>query len=105
MLRSAAKNYSSVAVVCDTHDYSQVITELQEGGTSLELRQQLAAKVFARTGEYDSAIGRWFADQAGASLRYGENPHQQAGFYPDSQAVGLGSATVLDGGKELSYNN
>jgi phosphoribosylaminoimidazolecarboxamide formyltransferase / IMP cyclohydrolase len=105
MLRSAAKNYSSVAVVCDTHDYSQVITELQEGGTSLELRQQLAAKVFARTGEYDSAIGRWFADQAGASLRYGENPHQQAGFYPDSQAVGLGAATVLDGGKELSYNN
>ncbi|MDP6962648.1 MAG: bifunctional phosphoribosylaminoimidazolecarboxamide formyltransferase/IMP cyclohydrolase [Planctomycetota bacterium] len=105
MLRSAAKNYASVAVVCDTDDYTQVVSELESGGTSLELRQRLAAKVFARTGEYDSAIGRWFADQAGASLRYGENPHQQAGFYPDAQAVGLGAAKVIDGGKELSYNN
>ena len=105
MLRSAAKNYESVAVVCDTGDYTKVIEELNTGGTSLELRQQLAAKVFTRTGEYDSAIGRWFADQAGASLRYGENPHQQAGFYPDSQAVGLGRAKIVEGGKELSYNN
>ncbi|MBC8369927.1 MAG: bifunctional phosphoribosylaminoimidazolecarboxamide formyltransferase/IMP cyclohydrolase [Planctomycetes bacterium] len=105
MLRSAAKNYASVAVVCDTSDYTKIINEIKDGGTTLETRQQLAAKVFARTGEYDSAIGRWFADQSGAGLRYGENPHQQAGFYPDSQAVGLGSAKVLDGGKELSYNN
>jgi phosphoribosylaminoimidazolecarboxamide formyltransferase/IMP cyclohydrolase len=105
MLRSAAKNFSSVAVVCDTADYAEVIEALQNGGTHLELRQDLASKVFARTGEYDSAIGRWFADQAGAGLRYGENPHQQAGFYPDPQAVGLGAAKVLAGGKELSYNN
>jgi len=105
MLRSAAKNHDSVAVVCDAADYAQIEAELMEGGTTLETRRALAAKVFARTGEYDVAIGRWFAGQAGASLRYGENPHQKAGFYPDSKPTGLGAAIRLPGGKELSYNN
>jgi len=105
MLRSAAKNHDSVAVLCDPTDYAAVAEEIAAGGTTLETRSRLAAKVYARTGEYDAAIGRWFADQAGAGLRYGENPHQSAGFYPDAQPRGLGAATVLPGGKELSYNN
>ncbi|MBL7008840.1 MAG: bifunctional phosphoribosylaminoimidazolecarboxamide formyltransferase/IMP cyclohydrolase [Planctomycetes bacterium] len=105
MLRSAAKNHDGVAVVCDPADYEVVAEELRAGGTTLELRRALARKVFERTAEYDGAIGRWFADQAGAGLRYGENPHQAAGFYPDPARDGLGGARVLPGGKELSYNN
>jgi phosphoribosylaminoimidazolecarboxamide formyltransferase/IMP cyclohydrolase len=105
MLRSAAKNHDSVAVLCDTSDYATVAAELNEGGTTLATRKRLAAKVFARTGEYDTAIGRWFAEQDGAGLRYGENPHQTAGFFADAKRFGLGSAEVLAGGKELSYNN
>jgi phosphoribosylaminoimidazolecarboxamide formyltransferase/IMP cyclohydrolase len=105
MLRSAAKNHESVAVLCDPKDYAAVAKEISQGGTTLETRRALAAKVFARTGEYDQAIGRWFASRAGAGLRYGENPHQTAGFYPDAMAFGLGAAEVLSGGKEMSYNN
>ncbi|MFK5955613.1 MAG: bifunctional phosphoribosylaminoimidazolecarboxamide formyltransferase/IMP cyclohydrolase [Planctomycetota bacterium] len=105
MLRSAAKNHESVAVLCDTADYQNVASELAEGGTSLATRRKLATKVFARTGEYDTAIGRWFAQQEGGELRYGENPHQKAGFFADASAFGLGAAEVLPGGKELSYNN
>jgi phosphoribosylaminoimidazolecarboxamide formyltransferase/IMP cyclohydrolase len=105
MLRSAAKNHDGVAVVCDPADYEVVADEIRAGGTTLPLRRALARKVFERTAEYDAAIGRWFADQAGAGLRYCENPHQGAGFYPDPARDGLGGARVLPGGKELSYNN
>jgi phosphoribosylaminoimidazolecarboxamide formyltransferase/IMP cyclohydrolase len=91
--------------VCDPADYEVVADEIRAGGTTLPLRRALARKVFERTAEYDAAIGRWFADQAGAGLRYGENPHQGAGFYPDPARAGLGGARVLPGGKELSYNN
>jgi phosphoribosylaminoimidazolecarboxamide formyltransferase/IMP cyclohydrolase len=105
MLRSAAKNHDSVAVVCDPSDYAAVAAEIASGGTTLDLRRELATKVFARTGEYDTAIGQWFSREQGSGLRYGENPHQAAGFYPDSSRRGLGEAEVLPGGKELSYNN
>jgi len=105
MLRSAAKNHASVAVVCDPGDYSQLADELAQGGTTQELRTQLARKTFQRTGEYDTAIGRWFQGREGAALRYGENPHQSAGFYADSTKAGLGAAEILAGGKGLSYNN
>lgn len=105
MLRSAAKNHEYVTVVCDPSDYGLIIKEIKEGGTTLEARRLLASKVFTRTGEYDQAIGRWFVSQCDKGLRYGENPHQKAGFYPDANAFGLGSAEVLPGGKELSYNN
>jgi len=105
MLRSAAKNHDSVAVVCDPIDYAKVINEVAAGGTTLQTRRELAAKVFARTGEYDTAIGQWFARQQGGELRYGENPHQSAGFYPDASRTGLGAAQILPGGKALSYNN
>ncbi len=105
MLRSAAKNYDSVAVLCDSVDYAGIIEALKQGGTTLEQRKSLAAKVFARTGEYDQAISQWFQRESGAGLRYGENPHQPAAFYPDAKRFGLGSAEVLPGGKGLSYNN
>ncbi len=105
MLRSAAKNHESVAVVCDPADYATVAEAIAAGGTTLEVRKELAAKVFARTGEYDTAIGRWFGEQQGGGLRYGENPHQSAAFHADASCFGLGTAVVLPGGKELSYNN
>jgi len=105
MLRSAAKNHASVAVVCDPRDYTRVAEEIAQGGTTLALRSELARKTFQRTGAYDTAIARWFQGKEGAALRYGENPHQAAGFYADLSGEGLGGAEVLEGGKELSYNN
>jgi len=106
MLRSAAKNHDFVAVLCDPADYAAVAEEIRAGGTTLATRRRLAAKVFARTGAYDAAIARWMADDSGAgALRYGENPHQTATFVADVPARGLGAARVLEGGKELSYNN
>lgn len=105
MLRSAAKNHDSVAVVCDPSDYARVAAEIGEGGTTMALRKELARKVFQRTGDYDRAIGQWFMREEGRGLRYGENPHQSAAFFPDMDGQGLGGAHVLDGGKELSYNN
>jgi phosphoribosylaminoimidazolecarboxamide formyltransferase / IMP cyclohydrolase len=105
MLRSAAKNHASVAVVCDPRDYTRVAEEIAQGGTTLGLRSELARKTFQRTGAYDTAIARWFQGKEGAALRYGENPHQVAAFYADLSGDGLGGAEVLKGGKELSYNN
>ncbi len=118
MLRSAAKNFTSVTVVCDPMDYEKVEMELKDQGhTSLELRRDLAAKVFARTASYDAAIASWmegegfgpFNAMGGVrkqKLRYGENPHQQAAFYELASAApsSLARARFL-GGKELSYNN
>jgi phosphoribosylaminoimidazolecarboxamide formyltransferase/IMP cyclohydrolase len=119
MLRAAAKNHDFVAVVTDPADYQIVATEIAEGGTSFATRQKLAAKTYAMTATYDSAISNWFAGQlhdqfpdrasfAGTrtqTLRYGENPHQQAAVYSD----GTGRAGVVNAkqlqGKELSYNN
>ena len=123
MVRSAAKNHAHVCVVTDPADYSEVIAELDRsaGATSLDLRRRLAAKAFALTASYDSAIASWFAfaDQQqsfpatlpvaltkSAELRYGENPHQSAALYlPQSRAVaGIAGARQVQG-KELSYNN
>lgn len=119
MLRSAAKNHESVAVVCDPDDYEEIIEAVSSGGTTMEQRRLLARKVFERTGAYDTAIGAWFAGEQGgeewpetltlqakkvADLRYGENPHQSAAVYAEG-SWGLGTAEVLPGGKELSYNN
>ena len=119
MIRSAAKNFSSVVVVTEPDQLAEVRAELETGGTSIALRQRLAASAYARTAAYDSAISTWFASQnkeafpprlaiAGVlrqTLRYGENPHQQAGFYVDGTArPGIATATQIQG-KELSYNN
>jgi phosphoribosylaminoimidazolecarboxamide formyltransferase/IMP cyclohydrolase len=122
MVRSAAKNHRYVAILTDSADYPALLGELDanDGMTSLALRKRLAAKAYARTAAYDSAIASWFAfaDQGeampatlpvaltrAASLRYGENPHQSAALYlPQSGAAGVAGARQVQG-KELSYNN
>jgi len=120
MIRSAAKNHGHVAVCTDPADMAEVIAQLQDGGaTTLDLRQTLAARAYARTAAYDAAISTWFARQLGQTaptrkaiagtliqtMRYGENPHQSAAFYASGPArPGVASARQLQG-KELSYNN
>jgi phosphoribosylaminoimidazolecarboxamide formyltransferase/IMP cyclohydrolase len=118
MLRSAAKNHESVTVVVDPADYDVVAEQIKAGQTTLELRRKLAAKVFARTSAYDSAIAHHFSQAFGPPssntlpdqlliqaplaqpLRYGENPHQSAALYGRFQEYFLQLH-----GKELSYNN
>ena len=119
MLRSAAKNFASVWVIVDPTDYARVLAALAGDATAaLELRRELAAKVFAHTGAYDGAIASWFASQRGERfpdrlvlaferqqmLRYGENPGQAAAWYVESSGAGIG-ALRQRGGKELSFNN
>jgi phosphoribosylaminoimidazolecarboxamide formyltransferase/IMP cyclohydrolase len=121
LIRASAKNHDFVTIVVDPADYAQVIAEMkaQQGATTLALRRKLAAKAYARTASYDAAIASWFAKQANEAfperltitaervqtLRYGENPHQQAAFYSDgSKRPGVATARMVQG-KELSYNN
>tara|TARA_B100001939_G_scaffold334387_2_gene335303 strand:+ start:943 stop:2565 length:1623 start_codon:yes stop_codon:yes gene_type:complete len=123
MIRSAAKNHKFVTVVVDPGDYDAVMTSMKDNGgaTDHELRRKLAARAFARTGAYDAAISQWFVAQLGETyperlnitatrqqtLRYGENPHQDAAFYVTRSArprPGIATARQLQG-KELSYNN
>ena len=119
MLRSAAKNYKDVTVVCDPIDYVQIIEEIKaSGNTTLQTRLQLSAKAYTHTAEYDSMIATYMRKAAGLNeklflefdlvqgLRYGENPHQQAKFYSsaNSGSYSLANAKQLNG-KELSYNN
>ena len=119
MLRSAAKNYKDVTVVCDPADYAQIIEQIKAGGnTTVETRLQLSAKAYTHTAEYDSMIATYMRKAAGLNeklflefdlkqgLRYGENPHQQAKFYAAENAgsFSLANAKQLNG-KELSYNN
>ena len=121
MLRSSAKNHADVAVLCDPNDYAIVLAELNENGsTTLETRRRLAVTAFRHTADYDSAIDAHLSKallgesvlrlgfKPGTTLRYGENDHQKASFYPEFTAPGaesnLGSAKQLHG-KELSYNN
>ena len=123
MVRSAAKNHLWVATLTDPADYAELIAALDSNGglTSLELRKRLAAKAYAATAAYDSAISQWFAfaDQSqlfppaitlamtlGEELRYGENPHQAAALYlPQGPHIrGIAQADQVQG-KALSYNN
>lgn len=112
MVRAAAKNFPSVAVVTSPSDYPAVLQALADGGFTLDERRALAASAFAHIAEYDVAVAAWFStDFAGtalrrsATLRYGENPHQAAALYADPAAApGLAQAEQL-GGKEMSYNN
>jgi phosphoribosylaminoimidazolecarboxamide formyltransferase/IMP cyclohydrolase len=123
MVRSAAKNHRFVAICVDPLDYPTLLTTLGENDatTSFEFRKYLAAKAFAATAAYDSAIAQWFAfaDQRetfpdtlpltlklGSELRYGENPHQKAALYLPAgpHARGIAQAEQVQG-KELSYNN
>lgn len=119
MLRSAAKNFNDVTVVCDPGDYDTILEEIRNGGnTTLSTRLQLSAKAYTHTAQYDCCIATYMRDKAGLnpklflefdlkqSLRYGENPHQSAMFYAETQnrSFSLASAEQLQG-KELSYNN
>ncbi|HSI68238.1 MAG TPA: bifunctional phosphoribosylaminoimidazolecarboxamide formyltransferase/IMP cyclohydrolase [Planococcus sp. (in: firmicutes)] len=121
MLRSAAKNHAHVTVIVDAGDYDGVLEELKgQGATTQETRRRLAAKVFRHTAAYDSYISNYMSELIGEtypdqltltyelnqSLRYGENPHQQAAFYrsPLGSDFSIGYARQLHG-KALSYNN
>jgi phosphoribosylaminoimidazolecarboxamide formyltransferase / IMP cyclohydrolase len=121
MVRASAKNHAYVAIVTDPEDYAAVLNalEMNMGSLSLEFRQKLAAKAFARTAAYDAAISGWFAEaleiehptwrafggKLETVMRYGENPHQQAGFYVTGEnRPGVATARQLQG-KQLSYNN
>lgn len=122
MLRAAAKNYQDVSVIIDPVDYDKVIDEIKENGkVSKETNFYLAAKVFNHTAHYDTLIANYLREKAGIekypdvlsmtfekvqSMRYGENPHQQAAFYKE---VGNNSGLLTNveqlHGKELSFNN
>lgn len=119
MIRAAAKNYASVAVVTDPSQYGAVIRDLNETGGAIraETRQKLALTAFRHTANYDSMIAarmeaEWGEEQrtlsipthTGKALRYGENPHQKSWVHADPFNPGLAGAEPLQG-KELSYNN
>ena len=126
MVRAAAKNHPSVAVLVDPADYAQALEAVAAGGFSLDQRRHLAAAAFRHTGAYDVAVATWMTEQTSdagtgadsgypvwqgqsldlaATLRYGENPHQSAALYTDAAAApGLAQARQLHG-KEMSYNN
>ena len=121
MLRSAAKNFSSVWVLVDPADYERVLGFMSSGPDAdgeAAFRTLLAEKVYAHTSAYDAAIAQWFAVRRDEpfpdryplafekqqSLRYGENPQQRAAFYVERAGAGLGALKQL-GGKELSFNN
>ncbi|QKZ19329.1 bifunctional phosphoribosylaminoimidazolecarboxamide formyltransferase/IMP cyclohydrolase [Streptomyces chartreusis] len=122
MVRAAAKNHPSVAVVTSPARYADVLGAVRDGGFDLTTRKRLAAEAFQHTAAYDVAVASWFAssyapvddsrfpDFLGATwerentLRYGENPHQPAALYVDGSGSGLAQAEQLHG-KEMSYNN
>ena len=121
MIRAAAKNHAYVAVATDPDDYGAITAALEAGNGTLPyaLRQQLAARAYARTAAYDAAISAWFAETLAIEnprhltlggtlrqeMRYGENPHQSAAFYvTGDKRPGVANA-VQHQGKQLSYNN
>ncbi|WP_338678301.1 bifunctional phosphoribosylaminoimidazolecarboxamide formyltransferase/IMP cyclohydrolase [Streptomyces sp. SCSIO 30461] len=122
MVRAAAKNHPSVAVVTSPARYADVLTAVAAGGFDLTARKRLAAEAFQHTAAYDVAVASWFAssyataedsgfpDFIGATyrrsnvLRYGENPHQDAALYVTEAGGGLAQAEQLHG-KEMSFNN
>jgi phosphoribosylaminoimidazolecarboxamide formyltransferase/IMP cyclohydrolase len=117
MLRGAAKNHSSVAVICKISQYDQLLDAIKAGGFTEAERRQLALEVFRTTAEYDLAIATWLGQVGGSqlpewfgqiwqrenSLRYGENPHQSAAIY-SGRSAGIVGAQQLHG-KEMSFNN
>jgi len=126
MVRASAKNHANVAIVTSPASYPQIIKALSLGGTTLSQRQRLAGEAFAHTAAYDTAVAAWFAENVGvraenpvegdfpatitysaelaSTLRYGENSHQSAALYRESNGTGIAQATQLHG-KEMSYNN
>jgi phosphoribosylaminoimidazolecarboxamide formyltransferase/IMP cyclohydrolase len=122
MVRAAAKNHPSVAVVVEPGRYEDVLRAVREGGFTLEERKRLAGVAFAHTAEYDVAVASYFMSNYApadserfpaflgatwtrkAVLRYGENPHQEAALYANVHGGGLAGAEQVHG-KEMSYNN
>ncbi|MGF0308796.1 bifunctional phosphoribosylaminoimidazolecarboxamide formyltransferase/IMP cyclohydrolase [Rhodococcus sp. IEGM1428] len=121
MVRAAAKNHPSVAVVVDPNRYEDVLTAVAGGGFTLAERTSLAAQAFQHTAAYDVAVASWMSNvlvesessfpewiggtwDRAAVLRYGENPHQAAALYVDAAGTGIAQAEQLHG-KEMSYNN
>ena len=122
MVRAAAKNHPTVAVITSPDQYDDVRAALTGGGFTLDERKRLAGQAFAHTASYDVAVASWFASSYAApaetvfpeflgatwakssELRYGENPHQPAALYLQPEGGGLASAEQLHG-KEMSYNN
>jgi phosphoribosylaminoimidazolecarboxamide formyltransferase/IMP cyclohydrolase len=121
MIRAASKNHDGVAVVVDPDDYDSVLESMQRNELSIDVRRRLAAKAYAHTASYDTAITKYLSNSLGDDplgdrilysgslverMRYGENPHQSAAFYIDQQAPmgSLATAEQLQG-KALSYNN
>ena len=128
MIRAAAKNHASVAVVTSADQYGAALQAVRAGGFTLDERRRLAARAFARTAAYDAAVASWFAaayapDETAAQtgwpdviattwsrrdvLRYGENPHQRAALYLPAgggEEAGIADARQLHG-KQMSYNN
>ena len=118
MLRGAAKNHNSVAVICDPSQYAQLTTAVTAGGFSLAERRELAMRTFRKTAEYDAAIATWLGGELDqndwrvalweklADLRYGENPHQSAAVFADKLGSGVGITKAKQHhGKEMSFNN
>ena len=120
MVRAAAKNFASVAVVVRPERYGELLAALRaDGGASLELRRSLASEAFVHTAAYDAAVAAWFGSNEDAlpsfvgssleksvDLRYGENPHQRGALYAEASGPGvLGGARILVEGKEMSFNN
>ena len=121
LIRAAAKNHKFVTVVVDPADYSEVMSEMvaNNSDTSEQFRKNYAAKAYCLTGAYDAAISGWFNEETNQAfpsrialggtlkqkLRYGENPHQEAAFYTNSESrPGVATAKQVQG-KELSFNN
>jgi len=119
LIRAAAKNHEFVAVLTEPSQYTAILNELAtHGGTTLTTRRRLAGEAYARTAAYDAAIAAWLAERREETfparltiggtlrqtLRYGENPHQQAAVYTGGARHGVTTARQLQG-KELSYNN
>ncbi len=122
MIRASAKNFTSVIILVDPADYQPVLEKLASGGVDLNMRRKLARKAFQHVAMYDTAISQYLgqdmelfpedmtiAMKKRSSLRYGENPHQQAAFYAE-QRVGKNINTGITwakqlGGKEMSFNN
>ena len=117
MLRGAAKNHNSVAVISDPSQYELLSSALDNGGFTLQERRELAMKTFRKTAEYDIAISEWLSGELNqndwrakvwkkiADLRYGENPHQAASVYLESTSPAGISSAKQHHGKEMSFNN
>jgi phosphoribosylaminoimidazolecarboxamide formyltransferase/IMP cyclohydrolase len=126
LVRASAKNHANVAIVTSPASYPQVVKALTLGGTTLAQRQRLGGEAFAHTAAYDRAVAEYFVDSVGVraehplssdfadtlvyevhlkqTLRYGENSHQSAALFVESDGRGIAQATQLHG-KEMSYNN